>query len=529
MHSPLDESIELSPSNSKTPSVKISERTTWQSIKTSYSRNVLRSGTNYSPIERPPPSDSKFFHGWRLGAFVSGIFVFVCLCINIAATAYIRSKYPPNEEGLGVILGHGCGRVRSIDSRFHYAINVIATVLVGASNYNMQCLTAPTRKEIDKAHEQRKWLDIGIHSMRNLSHIRRPKAIFWLVLALSSLPLHLLWNSAVFMTTTFNDYSGLVVTPDFLEESSSIGLDCGVDAMEHYKTSNQTNYVTCWLRDRALQNPMNMTHTEPKDCMSTYGSGLEGGTFNLIAVTKNKTDYKQSSTFPPPENTTLPVLAYFHPLDYPQKVQDWCKRRCSTWGDKNSQNYCSDADWDPSSTPFACVEHMVNGTNWQPDAIPQVSYWMCALDTIFYDKCSTSEAQKNSTSWTILPEYYEIDYCLTTNADHECQLKYSPMILYIALVCNVVKLASILGCLLLSQEPIFATIGDAVNSFLRHPDEASKGRCLMSKMDDSVFPGVDESGKYMPLGTYTPQPWIEGEMWLGRHGTVRRWAGCIGL
>lgn len=522
------ESIELSPT--ETPPAKVRKRTTWESTKSWYSRTVLRSGTQYSSLERRSSSDSKVFHGWRLGALLSGIFVTICLCLNIAATAYLRTKYPPNEDGLGVILNHGCGQIRSIDSRFHYAINVIATVLVSASNYNMQCLTAPTRNEVDAAHKRRRWLDIGIHSIRNLSHITRPKAMFWLLLALTSLPLHLLWNSAVFMTTTFNDYSGLVVTPGFLEENASIGLDCGREAMAQYKTSDQPSYVTCWLRNMALQAPENMTRVEPKDCMSTYGNGLEGGTFNLLAVTKNGSNPKQSHTFRPPHKATLPVLAYFHPLDYPQKVHDWCSGKCDSWiPNDTSQKYCGDADWDRSSIPFACIEYMVNGTGWQPDPIPQVTYWMCALDTIFYDQCSSAEAQKNSTNWTILPEYYEIDYCLTTDADHECQLKYSPVILYVAIVCNAVKLASILGCLLMSQEPILATIGDAVDSFLRRPDQTSRGRCLMSKLDDTIFPGVDETGEYIPLASYPPQPWAEGEIWLGRHGTARRWAGCIFL
>lgn len=384
------------------PSFKATKHTAWESTKNWYSRTVLRSGTQYNLCGSQPSSGPKYFHGWRLGSLLSGCLVGICLCLNIAATTYLRTKYPPNEDGLGIILDHDCGKVHSIDSRFHYAINVIATVLVSASNYNMQCLTSPTRKAVDTAHQQRKWLDIGIHSIRNLSHTARPKVIFWLALALSSLPLHLLWNSAIFMTTTFNDYSGLVVTPEFLEDHIPIGIKCGQDAMEEYKLSDHQSYVTCWLRDMALQSPRNMSRVEPKNCMSKYGNGLEGATFNLLVVTKNNSIAKQSDSFPPPENTTLPVLSYFHLLDYPQKMQDWCFNQCERWGDgNNAEKYCLDANWDNSSTPFACIEHMVNKTSWQPDPIPQVAYWMCAPDAIFYDQCSISEAQKNSSNWTI--------------------------------------------------------------------------------------------------------------------------------
>lgn len=70
--------------------------------------------------------------------------------------------------------------------------------------------------------------------------------------------------------------------------------------------------------------------------MSRYGNGLEGGTFSLLAVTKKDTNPKQSDTFPPPQNATSPVLAYFYPLDYPQKVQEWCSKRCKLWGDDDT-------------------------------------------------------------------------------------------------------------------------------------------------------------------------------------------------
>jgi hypothetical protein len=48
----------------------------------------------------------------------------------------------------------------------------------------------------------------------------------------------------------------------------------------------------------------------------------------------------------------------------------------------------------------------------------------------------------------------------------------------------------------MSREPIVATIDDTMESFLWHPDQALRGRCLMSKLDDSIFLGVDEAGEY---------------------------------
>lgn len=38
----------------------------------------------------------------------------------------------------------------------HIIINILSTALLAASNYVMQCLSAPTRPDVNEAHTQRK-------------------------------------------------------------------------------------------------------------------------------------------------------------------------------------------------------------------------------------------------------------------------------------------------------------------------------------------------------------------------------------
>lgn len=64
----------------------------------------------------------------------------------------------------------------------------------------MQVLNAPSRAELDSAHEKGSWLDIGVPSPRNAFRICRFKTIMWLLFFLSSIPIHLLFNSAIFST-----------------------------------------------------------------------------------------------------------------------------------------------------------------------------------------------------------------------------------------------------------------------------------------------------------------------------------------
>lgn len=82
----------------------------------------------------------------------------------------------------------------------------------------MQCLIVPTRKECDAAHARGDWLDIGIPSFRHLSRIQWPRRIAWALLGLSSIPIHFLYNSAVFkeLNNTIGTSNGVVAMPEFL-------------------------------------------------------------------------------------------------------------------------------------------------------------------------------------------------------------------------------------------------------------------------------------------------------------------------
>lgn len=78
-------------------------------------------------------------------------------------------------------------------NRTHLGINIVSTLFPGGINYCMQYLVAPTRSEIARAHNKGRWLDIGIPSLHNLRNIAKHKRFLWLILGLSSVPLHLMY------------------------------------------------------------------------------------------------------------------------------------------------------------------------------------------------------------------------------------------------------------------------------------------------------------------------------------------------
>ncbi|KAF4810173.1 hypothetical protein CGCSCA4_v011023 [Colletotrichum siamense] len=102
------------------------------------------------------------------------------------------TKEAPN--GIGVIWEGQKTKVKIWNTVLHIVINIISTILLCGSNYCMQCLVAPTRGELDQAHAEKRWLDIGTPSIRNFRRISWRKKLLWTLLAISSLPLHLLYT-----------------------------------------------------------------------------------------------------------------------------------------------------------------------------------------------------------------------------------------------------------------------------------------------------------------------------------------------
>lgn len=123
----------------------------------------------------------------RIAATATGTIAIV----NLAFTIWGLSVHGGSNPYLMLYQGD-CRTTIRLDMVLHLIINALSTTMLCASSYCMQCLCAPTRGEVDKAHESRRFLTIGIPSAQNFKHISRVKLALWIVLALTSTPIHLL-------------------------------------------------------------------------------------------------------------------------------------------------------------------------------------------------------------------------------------------------------------------------------------------------------------------------------------------------
>ena len=253
-----------------------------------------------NPFRRQKRRTTKF-SGWRFGSLVACFEVGICLTFNVLFIVFAVTTSNP-QNGIGTLYEGSCETVKNLDTWLHVVLNGLATALIGASNYNMQCLTSPSRQETDTAHVKGVWLDIGIPSIRNLCHIARKRVFLWVLLATSSLPLHLLWNSAIFSTLQNNNYQVFTVVADFLVDGTS---GCSAKPLGE---SNDYADIFCNMHTAALagmDSSDNLTRLNYHECAHAYGSAIQSEWSNVIAVLKPSVSRDLSTIYGVPSPISL--------------------------------------------------------------------------------------------------------------------------------------------------------------------------------------------------------------------------------
>lgn len=170
------------------------------------SKHPPQSTNDPQPASQWPRKKTR--QGWRYGVLCAAAATCTVLVINvlfaIVTTAVLRGKPERWESGSAILLEGSNKQVHAWSIALHLIINGFSSIILSGSNYTMQCLAAPSRAEVDRAHDQGKPLDIGIQSIYNVfGRISWKRCAAWWLLAISSVPVHLFYNSAIFYT--FND------------------------------------------------------------------------------------------------------------------------------------------------------------------------------------------------------------------------------------------------------------------------------------------------------------------------------------
>lgn len=132
--------------------------------------------------------------GWRTEMIRVAVFSTSLWLLNIIIYIVLFAKYGA-DRGSGLLMEESCSSVQHANTAIHAALNIVTSLMLGASNFAMQSLSSPTREEVDAAHAMKRSLGIGGLSLKNFRFIKKSRSILWVVLWITSIPLHLLYVS----------------------------------------------------------------------------------------------------------------------------------------------------------------------------------------------------------------------------------------------------------------------------------------------------------------------------------------------
>ncbi|KAF6808856.1 hypothetical protein CPLU01_15603 [Colletotrichum plurivorum] len=188
----------------------------------STSSSWYSSGISRSRPGKTQPSSARGWlpSGWR-GMAVINIAVLTVIILLLTGLLIAATSATGNLVQSWQIHTADCQTITAINTTLHLLINILSTIVLASSNFFMQVLNAPTRAEVDHAHERGRWLDIGIPSWRNAYWLSPFKLLACLCLLLTSMPIHLVFNSAVFkMDHRMGDFHATIASGSFVEGGS---------------------------------------------------------------------------------------------------------------------------------------------------------------------------------------------------------------------------------------------------------------------------------------------------------------------
>ncbi|KAF5523207.1 hypothetical protein CGCA056_v005102 [Colletotrichum aenigma] len=347
-----------------------------------------------------------------------------------------------------------CGRTTVTNTMLHLLINIFSTLVLASSNFFMQVLNAPTRSEVDTAHAQGRWLDIGVTSWRNAFYLSRFKRFACLCL-LSSVPIHMMFNMFK-IDKRMADFHVTVASNAFIEGGSfflpgasmiisntttngNLGDTALLPTFQDLVTNNVSKYALNVSQAAAIGSEWEKL--EPADC---------GGLFDI---------------------STCTGLTNFRNLVIVLKGSGW--KRSETWNlsANNDEMWQPILPRDEFNTLWYSAQCAMSGT------LTRDGFASCLTNCEKFFKWEKWEEDESRVSISVqdwhrsqpVPDYhgFELDHCRAEPRNTTCSVALAKPLLLIVLISIFVKiLTCVVGMLVLDDEEPLVTLGDAVASFI---------------------------------------------------------------
>jgi len=444
-----------------------------------------------------------FKRGWLT---VPIAFCIVSSAVGLTVLALlIASSAKGDFSGSTGLFAGNCSKAKSRSETLRFAVTAAAFLVTLSSDKFLRLAVAPLPEEVDRAHVRSQWLDIGVNSWRNLPFVSTWRRWSWAVILLTSVPVQLLSNSAITLTTTSTNYREVIASQQFVDGGSwqvpgIATLYYGNNWLLHNDTMT-SNVLTI---QQEVKNS-NWTRLDPDDCRRTYLTSPNGLQYyrNLVIVIEAG----------PNTNTTgwtgAEVWSGGLPLYYTNISSSTYNPNASNtlW---YLEQYCSYG---------ICSGHMGYGGTFTLPPSYDFKPWQFQWVESYYSFGHLSDAPNFSATYDNVTGLY----CLAEPFEAPCRIEVTNCFVFLVCLCIFVKntTAIVMMVRLRHTEPI-QCLGDLIQYQLRQRDDVTlSGLCTYDqdwfRAYNPVHAAQNSDRMRMP---WTGQP----RMW---YGLDKRWWNAV--
>ncbi|KAJ9137541.1 hypothetical protein NKR23_g9138 [Pleurostoma richardsiae] len=430
-------------------------------------------------------SGSRIIHlgtGWRKAANINTIVLSSFLAILVIVFA-VSAKKGGGVEKAWMFYDGNCKMSVWLNVSLHLLLNIISTAILASSSFFTQVINSPTREDIDIFHAQRKWLHIGVPSFRNLFLLSRRRAVVWFLFMLSSVPISVVLNSAVFEVEEAGSTFFLsIAAADFVHGGSV--FPPGASLVAAGSTGGSGSHVDYGEYSNSnSQIVQNITKT------ATAGSSWE-----KLPPAECRAEFVECGGLRRHRNVILIINT-----DGDQSTRGW--NRSEVWPVGQATDSFDDiVPSNETNTLWFAAECAVNAGllrtcgntcgnvlglkdgvfDSRTDAHPSRSWLYSFFEGVTYD----NEIAGQSYSFGDI----SVRYCLAEKIEEHCKVGLSNQVLLIVIVCVSLKVGLCYAVMILmTRRTPLVTPGDAIASFISVPDSSTVGMSFMDRWEVDMW------------------------------------------
>ncbi|KAI1493769.1 hypothetical protein F5X96DRAFT_676900 [Biscogniauxia mediterranea] len=480
--------------------------------------------------------------GWRLAAAVNTALTCACAALLLALLAWSVGRAGGAVRTNLVFFAGGCDESRAVNLWLHLLLNVFSTIILASSNFFCQVLSSPSRCEVDASHAEGTSMYIGIPSFSNVFRVRKFKGWIWTLFFLSSIPLHLFFNSAIFQTEYQGGHWNLTLASEgfvngapyfnpgaMLLPAGMIGYKCRHCGGPFYGEYGDSLQLEDYFDpDSPVSKEIAATSAEARkwrrievpECRSQYefcNARVKYGDVVMVVESQDARFMYNDTGLGWTRDSVLEPLdslnaKYWDPhVPAADSNSLWFFANCNTTADLSPQTHQAEGCFQTCNRAYGRPE--------RGSQILSADKIEATYNFDFITSAPEDIKQVNS-YWPGLKERnaskLELKYCLVEEIDSICKVGLSNELLLAVLICVCIKTAlCITVTIVLGGEDPLVVPGDAIVSFMTRPDVRTVGRCTLDRSQGHKKDGSGQNKFHM----------VGGSRWHLKEG--RRWYSAL--